>query len=208
MNNFNYVENHAGLVESRSNLLGMFNLFQDGTALFFGVVQNYEYLSEGFEIREDVVIPVGPHKFNMLVTFLESDKTKRISTRTEINYGQFYNGRIFGLNSTGFLKFTSRLNMEFIFNRNQFNLPVEGGKFAVNIAASRIVYTFTPDLFAKAYIQWNSDDKLFKGNFLVRWIYKPGANVYFIYNETRELGAEGFVKDRLLMLKVSFLFNY
>jgi hypothetical protein len=98
--------------------------------------------------------------------------------------------------------------LELIYNRNAFALPVPGGHFDTNIGAARLVYSFSPDLYAKAFLQWDDADKMFKSNFLVRWIYKPGANVYFIYNESRWIGPAGYIKDRTVMLKVSFLFNY
>jgi len=207
LNNFTYVENHSGQLESRNNFSGIFNLFQNGSQLFFGFAQDYEFLSEEFEIKEDVFIPEGVHKFNMGISFFETDRTKDFALRGEVNYGQFYNGHLFRLNTSGFLKLSKHLNIEFIYDRNQFDLPVEGGKFTTNIAGSRIIYSLSPDLFAKAYLQWNDDENLMISNVLVRWIYKPGANIYFIYNETRRLGTPGYLKDRTLMVKVSFLIN-
>lgn len=207
-NDVTYIENHSGQIESRNIINGIFNLFQDGSQLFIGYVQNYEYLSEDFEIKEDVFIPAGAHEFNMISNFFETDRSKNIALWAETNYGQFYNGRLFRINASGFLKLSKNLNLEFVFDQNQFNLPVEGGKFTTNIAASRIIYSFTPNLYAKAYIQWNDSEDFFIGNFLIRWIYKPGANIYFIYNECQKLGPGGYLKDRVLMLKVSFLFNY
>ncbi len=206
-NNLTYIENHSGQLESRSIVTGMFNLFQDGSFLLLGYVNNYEYLDEEFEIKEDVFIPVGAHRFNQLVTWFQSDKSKKVAFGGELSLGQFFNGNLFRINVNGFIKLSKNLNFEFIYDRNRFDLPVEGGKFTTNIAASRIIYSFTPDLFAKAYLQWNDEEDLFISNFLIRWIYKPGASIYFIYNETRQLGAEGYIKDRALMFKVNFLFN-
>ncbi|HEB36315.1 MAG TPA: hypothetical protein ENI18_10815 [Candidatus Aminicenantes bacterium] len=207
-NNFIYIENHSGQLESRNILTGMFNLFQNGSNLLLAYMQNYEYLTDGFEIKENVFIPSEAHKFNQFIGWFESDKSKSIALRTEVNLGQFYNGRLFRVNTSGILKLNKNLNMEFIYDRNQFDLPVDGGKFTTNIVAARVIYSFTPDLYAKAYLQWNDDENLLINNFLFRWIYKPGANIYFIYNETRKLGSEGYIQDRALMLKVSFLFNY
>ncbi|TET70518.1 MAG: hypothetical protein E3J44_06020 [Candidatus Aminicenantes bacterium] len=207
-NNFTYTENHSGQLESRNMLSGIFNLFQNGSNLVLGYGQSYEYLSEDFEIREDVFIPIGAHRFNSFFGWFESDKTKNIAFRTETNLGHFYSGSLYRVSTKGFLKLSKNLNLEFIYDRNQFDLPVDGGKFTTNIVAARIIYSFTPDLYAKAYLQWNDDENLSISNFLVRWIYKPGANIYFIYSETRKLGSEGDIQDRVLMLKVSFLFNY
>jgi hypothetical protein len=207
INNLTYIENHSGQVESRNISTAMFNLFQNGSFLLVGYSQSYEYLTEDFEIKEDVFIPVGAHKFNQFIGWYESDKSKKIAFHTELYLGQFYNGNLYKVKTSGFFKISKNLNMEFIYDRNQFDLPVEGGKFTTNIVASRIIYSFTPDLYTKAFLQWNDDEELFISNFLVRWIYKPGANVYLIYNETRKLGSEGYIQDRALMLKVSFLFN-
>ncbi|MBA7710738.1 hypothetical protein ES703_119684 [subsurface metagenome] len=207
-NNLTYIENHSGQLKSRNILTGMFNLFQNGSNLLLAYMQNYEYLTDDFEIKENVFIPSEAHEFNQFIGWFESDKSKSIALRTEVNLGQFYNGRLFRVNTSGILKLNKNLNMEFIFDSNQFDLPVDGGKFTTNIAAARIIYSFSPDLYAKAYLQWNDDENLSISNFLVRWIYKPGANIYFIYNEARKLGSEGYIQDRVLMLKVSFLFNY
>lgn len=202
-----YVENHAGRLESRNNMTGIFNLFQNGATIFAGVMQNYEYLSEPFEIKDEVFIPIGGYHYNMAMLWLESDQSRAIGGRTEARAGDFYNGTIFSLESQGKLKFSRHFNVEFVYTLDRINLPVPGGRFTTSIAGSRIIYSFTPNLYAKAYIQWNSAEDRFRSNFLIRWIYKPGANVYFIYNETRKLGAAGFLEDRAVMLKVSFLFN-
>jgi hypothetical protein len=57
-----------------------------------------------------------------------------------------------------------------------------------------------PPEFAYFYRLWDSRARLREGD-------EHGANVYFIYNETRKLGAAGFLEDRAVMLKMSFLFN-
>jgi len=207
-NDLTYIENHSGQVESRNIISGMFNLFQNGSNLLLGYAQNYEYLSEDFEVKENVFIPIGAHRFNQFVGWFESDKSKNIAIGTEMILGKFYNGSLFRVNTRGILKLNKHLNLEFIYERNQFDLPLDGGKFTTNIAATRIIYSFTPDLFAKAYLQWNDDENLSISNFLIRWIYKPDASIYFIYNETRKLGSEGYLQDRVLMLKVNLLFNY
>jgi hypothetical protein len=202
-----YLENHAGQLESRSRSLGTFNIFQNGSNLYFGYAQSYEYLEDSFEIREDVFIPEGIHRFNYLAGLFSSDRSRRFSIHANTYTGGFYNGYLYRLNASGFFKFSKSLNAEFIYDYNNFDLPVDGGKFSTNIAAARIIYSFTPELYAKAYLQYNDENEVFKGNFLIRWIYKPGANIYFIYNETREVGDQTFLKDRVVMLKMTFLLN-
>jgi hypothetical protein len=202
-----YIENHSGQLESRSQSLGTFNIFQNGSILYLGYVQSYEYLEDSFEITEDVFIPQGIHRFNYLAGLFSSDRSRRFSIRSNTYLGGFYNGYLYKLNGSGFFKFSKHLNVEFIYDYNYFDLPTEGGKFSTNIAATRIIYSFTPELYVKAYLQYNDENNVFKSNFLIRWIYKPGANIYFIYNETREVGELSFPQDRVAMIKLTFLFN-
>ena len=208
MENFTYIEDHAGVLQSRDNMAGAFNMFQNGTELFFGVTSNYEFLTEPFEIESGVFIPAGPHRYDMFVGMFNSDRSRDLSASAEIDAGGFYDGRLTSLRAQGDVKVSKNFNLELMVNRNAFVLPVPGGRFATDIAAARLVYSFSPDLYAKAFLQWNDTDEMFRSNFLVRWIYKPGANVYFIYNESRRIGPAGYIKDRTVMLKVSFLFNY
>jgi hypothetical protein len=202
-----YIENHSGQLESRSQSLGTFNIFQNGSSLYLGYVQSYEFLDEPFEIREDVFIPEGIYRFNSFSGFFWSDRSRRLSIRANTYLGDFYNGFLYRLNASGFFKFSKHLNIEFIYDYNNFDLPVNGGKFSTNIAATRLIYSFTPELYAKAYLQYNDDEDVFKSNFLIRWIYKPGADIYFIYNETREVGTQGYLQDRAVMIKMTFLFH-
>ncbi|MBN1224454.1 MAG: carbohydrate binding family 9 domain-containing protein [Candidatus Aminicenantes bacterium] len=206
-NDFTYIENHTGQLETRTNSTGIWNTFQDRSNLYFGYRQNFEYLDEAFEIKEGVVIPVGIHRFNSFDGFYESDKSRPLSVRFEIGIGGFYNGDLLRINASGTMKISKHLNIELSLNRNRFDLPIEGGKFTANILATRIIYSFSPALYAKAFIQWNDDENLFKSNILIRWIYKPGANIYFIYNETQEFGIPNPLQDRGVMIKATFLFN-
>jgi hypothetical protein len=208
MDNFTYIENHAGVLQSRSHMAGAFNMFQNGTELFLGYMSNYELLTEPFEIESGVFIPIGVHKYDMFVGMFNSNRSRNLSLEAEMDMGGFYNGRLTGWRAQGNVKASKNFSLEFIYNRNAFNLPVPGGRFEANIGAARLIYSFSPDLYGKAFIQWNDTDEMFKSNVLVRWIYKPGANLYFIYNESRRLGAAGYIKDRMVMLKISFLFNY
>jgi hypothetical protein len=207
MNTFTAVENQAGILESRNAMVGAFNLFQNGTEFFLGYMRNYEYLSEPFEIKDGVPIPAGGHHYGVFVTMFNSDRSRPFAVETEVNAGGFYNGRFFHLRAQGNAKINRSLSLELIYSRNAFDLPVSGGVFATNIGAARLVYAFSPALFAKAFLQWNDSEKVFRSNFLIRWIYKPGSNLFLIYNETRRLGSAGAVLDRTVMLKAGFLFN-
>ena len=207
MNNLTYIEDHAGRLLGRNVFSGVWNMFQDGSNLFFGFGRSYERLEEDFEIRDGVIIPVGSYSFNSFSARFNSDRSRDVALGGDVNFGEFYNGHLASAEVESFLKISRNFNMELQVSLNRFDLPLPGGKFATTIAGGRFIYSFTPNLYAKAFLQWNDSEHLFKSNFLFRWIYKPGANIYFIYNETRNLVGGVPVEDRTIMLKASFLFN-
>jgi hypothetical protein len=208
MNDFTYIQDHSGRVLGRELFNGVFNTFQNGSQCFLGYSQNFEYIEEDFEISDGVIIPAGGYKYNNLMLMFNTDRSRKLALGGHVRLGEFYSGHLASIEGQGYFRLTRNFTAELRLDRNQFNLPVAGGRFTSNIASGRLIYSFSPDLYVKAYLQWNDTDKLFLGNFLVRWIYKPGANVYFIYNETRTLGRGGYLENRTLMLKASFLFNF
>ena len=207
MNNLTYIEDHAGRLLGRDVFSGVWNTFQDGSHLFLGLARSFERLEEDFEIRDGVVIPIGGYAFNSFSATYNSDRSRDVALGADVRFGEFYNGRLASVGAESFLKISRNFNMELQVSRNRFDLPVPGGRFATTIAGGRFIYSFTPNLYAKAFLQWNDSEDLFKSNILVRWIYRPGANIYFIYNETRNLVGGVPVEDRTIMLKASFLFD-
>lgn len=208
MNEVTYIQDHSGRVLGRDLFSGVFNTFQNGSQLFLGFSGSYEYIEEDFEISDGVIIPAGGYSYNNFMLMANTDRSRRVALGGHLQLGEFYNGHLASIEGQGYLRLTRNFTAELRLNHNQFDLPVSDGRFASNIASGRFVYAFSPDLFAKAYVQWNDSEELVLGNFLIRWIYKPGANVYFIYNETRTLGRGGYLENRTLMIKASFLFNF
>ena len=86
------------------------------------------------------------------------------------------------------------------------HLDLKNGKLTSNVLATRWTHSFTPDLFAKAYLQWNSADKRFSANFLLDYTYKPRSHIYLVYNENRDTLLNQ-PRDRIIMLKFTYLWQ-
>ena len=72
------------------------------------------------------------------------------------------------------------------------------------------LYAFTTDLFVKSYIQWNDLDQRVSANVLVGWEYRPGSEIYLVYDESRDrfdrpnLAA----RNRMLLAKCTYEFRF
>jgi hypothetical protein len=69
----------------------------------------------------------------------------------------------------------------------EFN-QVELGAESLNasILSTRLSYSISTTLFAKLFAQWNNDNDTIPTNFLLNYIYRPGSDFYFVFNQINE----------------------
>ena len=145
------------------------------------IYRNFENLTEDFEIREGIIIPSGEYSYNNYSLMLNAEG-KVFNGRVGFNIGDFYNGTRRGFDIRLDLRLTGRFSLEPRYEFNRVTLPQ--GAFNTNVFGGRAGYSFSTDLFTKLYVQWNSDRNLVTTNFLVNYIYSPGSDFYFVFNQT------------------------
>ena len=169
------------------------------------VSRNFENLTDDFEIREGIVIPRGRYSYNNYNLMLNA-QGQVFNGRFGFNIGDFYNGTRRGFDLRFDIRFSGRLNLEPRYEFNRVTLPE--GSFDTNIFGGRVIYSFSTDLFAKLFVQWNSDRNLVTTNFLVNYIYQPGSDFYVVFNQT--YGTDSIstgLLDTTLVGKVTYWWN-
>ena len=169
------------------------------------IYRNFENLTEDFEIREGIIIPKGKYNYNNYNLMLNAEG-QVFNGRLGFNIGDFYNGTRRGFDLRLDLRLTGRFSLEPRYEFNRITLPQ--GAFDTNVFGGRIGYSFSTDLFTKLYVQWNSDRNLVTANFLVNYIYRPGSDFYFVFNQT--YGTDSITSglmDTTLVGKVTYWWN-
>jgi hypothetical protein len=84
------------------------------------------------------------------------------------------------------------------------------GEFTTHLAGSRVTYTMTPFMFASAFLQYNSGTHSMSANVRLRWEYRPGSELFVVYNDERDTLARGFpdLSNRAFIVKVNRLFRF
>jgi hypothetical protein len=121
-------------------------------------------------------------------------------------HGSFYNGHKTSLTlSRGRVNVSSQLSLEPTYSLNRVRL-VEG-EFTRHLAGSRITYTMTPQMFASALVQYRSDGRLVSTNARLRWEYRPGSELFVVYNEERDGLGRSFPTpaNRAVIVKINRL---
>jgi len=208
-NDFQYTTDQSNRLETRTMFNGLFSLFRDGGEFFVGTFGTYDALDESFELRDEVEVPAGIYSFRSLLAEYQSNPSKPLSVQVDVNTGNFYSGELTVLGGGLILRPNANFSVEAQYFRNNLDLPIPGGKYATNLAITRLVYSFTPRLFAKVFVQYKDDDDSFNTNFLLNWIHRPGSNFYLVYNDQEAIaGAKWRGKHRTLLAKFNYLLGW
>jgi len=202
-----YILNQDDELETREFSLTNWFQLEQGSWINVEIRRTSEFLDEDFEIRDDVIIPVGDYDLTTLRTMIDTDQGRKISGRFGANYGTFFNGTNRGFDIQANFKPSGRLAFETQYQFNRVNLPNED-PFNVNIFGGRIVYAFTTTFFAKLFAQWNSDDEVISTNFLLNYIYRPGSDFYLVFNQTYGSdGAKTALEESTVVAKMTYWWN-
>jgi hypothetical protein len=202
-----YITNREGMLETQFNWIGPYLLFDNGSLLAGGWINIAEGLEEPFEIRDEVEIPIGTYRFNQAMVEYRGDRSRVVSGRGGFVVGGFYNGTLRAFNLGVEVRPHLRLGLSVDYSRNRVDVPVEGGDFTTNLVVTRAVLAFSPRAYIRGLFQYNDDDEEATANVLFRYTYRPGADIYVVYNEERDIGvAEPGVKQRELLVKMTFYF--
>jgi hypothetical protein len=204
-----YIENRAGVLESRERK-GEFAIeFQSGDQFNLAYTDQFEFLPQTFYITPAIGIPVGAYPFRFGHLGFNIGRQRRLSTNASIDYGTFYNGHRTTLSlSQSRVSVTDALSIEPNYSLNKVVLVQ--GRFNAHLLGTRITYTMTPMMFASALVQWNSSTSAVSTNARLRWEYQPGSELFVVYNEDRNTLSRAFpgLNTRALIVKVNRLFRY
>ena len=133
---------------------------------------------------------------------------RRISGSFVLEYGDFYSGRKTTIGwGFGRVNVSPHFALEPSVSVNRVELPE--GEFTVELVDMRAIYTMTPRMFVSALLQVNSESHGFATNVRLRWEYRPGSELFVVYNEQRDTLTRGFpgLNNRALIVKVTRLFR-
>jgi hypothetical protein len=137
----------------------------------------------------------------------QSNEGARVSAAGQIDYGEWYDGRGASLRLTLLLRPCRFLRAETDWERERLKRP--GGGFLTNLVRQRVDLSFTPDATASLFAQYDSSADLLSLNARVAWRYRPGSELFLVYEHNwnaAEIG-EPSTRDRRITLKLAHLFR-
>lgn len=186
--------------------------YQNSARIYGGINRETEFLDEEWEVRPGITIPKNTYSGWNSFLWIRSNQSANLSGGFFVNYGDYYTGKGIRFGPDLVINNFERTKIEFDLNFNHVNLPQ--GKFNTRTLGCRMYYYFSTKLYLKAYLQYNDDRKKNDGNILtianilLRWIYRPGSDLYLVYNDGREIGSSKTeILNRTIMLKATFFWR-
>jgi hypothetical protein len=206
---FEYLENGAGVLESREQGARFSAEFQNSDVLTVQANRTYELLLNNFTVS-GVTIPRGGYTYTDQTTSYQFGQQRPISGTASLQVGHFYNGDITAVGfSGGRVAILKQWSAEPSVSVNRVTLP--SGDFTQTVLRTRTDYGFSPRMFMSGLVQWSATDHLLSSNFRFRWEYAPGSELFVVYTDERDsMRRTGYpdLKNRAFVVKINRLFRF
>jgi Domain of unknown function (DUF5916)/Carbohydrate family 9 binding domain-like len=200
------------ITDQTNRMVGRQHHYMLGTTLrddsFINVIfqQTLDVLDVPFRIRPTVVIPPGSYQMNEWFFTYNTSPGRRIYERLTVSPTEFYGGTRLNLSAAAGVRVSSRLSAEAQYNRNDVEMP--WGSFLVNLSTLRVDYTFSPRMTIRSLTQYNTSTHELSNNIRFNFIYRPGSDLYIVYNDLSQTGLPADIfgrKDRQFVVKMTYL---
>ena len=206
---FTHIDDGSGRLQTQT-IDGEFAIeLQNSDRFSFGVTDTFERLTRPFIIPPEGRVPAGEYRFTVGRSTYLFGQQRPVSGSLSVEHGGFYDGERTSVAFTRTrVNLSPRFSLEPSISINWIDLP--RGSFTTTLAGSRVTYTMTPLMFASALVQYNSSTNRASTNVRLRWEYRPGSELFVVYNDEHDTLLRRFpnVQNRAFIVKVTRLFRF
>jgi len=203
--NTEYISNQAGALAERDAELSFQTEFESGDDITLQFSRSFERLTEEFDIEGGTVIPAGDYRSNEYQVSFEAYDGRAISGDMQLGVGDFYTGRRTALQFSPQFKVTPNLSINPSYEWNRITMP-DDTRFSTHEFNGSVNYAFSRKWLTRTTVQLNSQDQEYLFNFRLNYIFRPGDDIFVVYNETRNYGSgvTNRLQDRAFIVKFTY----
>ena len=201
----------TGSLESRENDFYFGVDYESGDLVAFSGNSNYELLTKTFQVHPTVALPIGGYNFKDYMLRVRTYDGRRASGELEVEGGTYYNGRKLTISTDGEIDINKHFSLMVEHEYNKVNLS--NGSFVARVINTGLNYNLTNKLLTSTAIQYDNVYDRFLLNFRLNYIYRPGDDIFIVYNDTRDFdptytGFLGGLVNRTLLVKFNHSFDF
>lgn len=195
------------------NLIGGLQVeSKSGWSFNNSLVRNTEYLSESFELNEEVRVPIGQYHFWQVQGFWASPFQKLFGVLSNYTIGGFFDGSIFSVSLNPRIKLSSHWDLDGFYQYNSIQFAGRDLGLEAHLARLKASYLLNTKFSVAAFLQYNSLDGVYTGNIRLRFNPKEGNDLYIVYNDLindqrrKHDPILPFRSNRAILLKYTYTF--
>ncbi len=196
-----YLTNTHNVLQTREQIVQGTARWQTDDAARANVTRTFDRLRPPFAIARGVTIPAGDYLFTDRFFEVEGSSKRHAAGRLRYGYGDFYGGtRQYVQVAPGF-KPSSVMSLEASYEYNEVSL--KQGAFTTHVLNARMNLNLSNRWLTTTLAQYDSASKRHVAFFRVNYIYRPGDNLFFVFNRTSDRDTAGRPPDYQVMIKLT-----
>jgi hypothetical protein len=180
----NHVTDQEGDLETQLGTYELGLVSSRGEGVAFLYYDDLENLDAPLAIAKGETIPAGRYRFRSLFTGISSGYTRKVGFTFWYHPGSYYDGDRLRTLLTLIIRPFPGLVIAPQYDRVKVDAP--WGNFTTRIAQTSIEYSLSTTLSTRLTLQRQWGDN-FRANFIIDWQYRPGSNLYLVYNDIEDL---------------------
>jgi hypothetical protein len=197
-----YITNQAGDLETRNQQLNLGLEWESGDRTMVVLGKNLESITQPFLLRGRLLILPGVYKNNQSEFRYRTFRGRRFSVFQRIRWEDFWGGDRFSINLNPNFIISDKLSATIEYNFDDISLPQ--GQLTSHLVNSVFRYNLTNVWLTTTTLQYESTEDLYNLNFRLNYIYRPGDDVFFVFNRT----SDNERTDWSVLLKVTHSFDF
>ncbi len=152
-----------------------------GEHIEFNYAPQFERLFEPFEIAKGVILPVGAYRFTRWRAEVFTASRRAWQTNATWWFGNYWSGHADEVN----ISFQYKLAPHFqaTIDTRQTFARLKEGNFVARVFSLRANYSLSPYLTFFNLVEFDNDSRNLGWQSRVRWILKPGNEVFLVFNQ-------------------------
>ena len=197
----------SGVLQDWNMNLGIGPKWGSGAGLSIYGTTGETTVDEAFDIEDRVDVPEGTYDLRQLGWFFNTSPSKSLVFRSSGLLEKTFGGRIDAMSGELTAAPSANLALALRYSHNRVDLP--GGSFDANLGTARITVAASTKLVGHALVQYNDLDKTVSSNFRIAYTYRPGSDIFLVFNEERGDGVDVWAAgNRAALFKITWLWRF
>ncbi len=183
--------------------------FENQSKLSLGFANRYTFLTDEFDPTRTDGTPLPANRgydFNNFRIDYASNRANVLSVMARSTIGRFFNGNIFSLDGSLFLRILPKAQISLAVNYNKISLPDPYPSANLWLVSPKIELTFSKTLFWSTLVQYSNQENNLGINSRLQWRFAPLSDLFLVYNDNYFVN-EFSPRYRSINLKFTYWLN-